>query len=516
MVVRIYGHELNRKRIQIIVYYDQEVREMIFSSNENLFINMLNYKEYISAKKLAETLFVSTKTIYRIAKKINELSQNEFNQTLIISEPGKGYKLNTYFINRNFHSMIDFKEENELNELVLSLLFKHPTKISRKYFKQQYISESTEERQIKKIHERLLDFGIKLESSKDYLWLSGKEIQIRKAINYIFSDLNKLNSLGEIGIEINAIDKHFIDSQIALIEDVVGEYINYPYDITLYTHIYMLIKRYREGEVEYLDQQEPLEADEKQLMEHNPAITAIAEKIVENIQSYLSITLNPLENYFVFQNLYSINIQKRECSNVDKRLAEEITTELITKFFSLSNITLLPASRSLYEDLYQHILPMLSRLRLGIQVENNLLNEVILEYRETFLKLKTIIVRINQELVFDTKINEAEIGYITLYFEKYKVNRNNKKNLLLVCSTGVGTSELLKVRVQQNFPNLNIIATMSQRQLKNNQEFVKENIDLIFSTLKMPINIDSIPTLTISPLLNGQDIQKINYTLKEM
>lgn len=159
---------------------------------------------------------------------------------------------------------------------------------------------------------------------------------------------------------------------------------------------------------------------------------------------------------------------------------------------------------------------MLSRLRLGIQIENNLLNEVILEYRETFMKLKKIIERINQELVFDTKINEAEIGYITLYFEKYKVNRSNKKNLLLVCSTGVGTSELLKVRVQQNFPNLNIIATMSQRQLKNNQDFVKENIDLIFSTLKVPLNIDSIPTLTISPLLNGQDIQKINYTLKEM
>ncbi len=489
---------------------------MIFSSNENLFINMLNYKEYLSAKKLAETLFVSTKTIYRVAKKINELSQIEFKQPLIISEPGKGYKLNTYFINRNIHSMVDFKEENELNELVLNLLFKHPTKISRKYFKQQYISESTEERQIKKIHEKLHEFGVKLEANKDFLWLNGDEIQIRKAVNDIFSDLNKLNSLGEIGIEINAIDKHFIDSQIVLIEDIVGEYINYPYDITLYTHIYMLIKRYREGEVEYLEQQEPLEADEQQLMENNPAITTISEKIVKNIESYLNTTLNSLENYFVFQNLYSINIQKRESSNVDKRLAEEITTALITQFFSLSNITLLPASRSLYEDLYQHILPMLSRLRLGIEVENNLLNEVILEYRVTFMKLKMIVEKINQELVFDTKINEAEIGYITLYFEKYQVNRTNNKNLLLVCSTGVGTSELLKVRVQQNFPNLNIVATMSQRQLKNNQEFVKENIDLIFSTLKVPIQITSIPTLTISPLLNGQDIQKINYTLKEL
>ena len=489
---------------------------MIFSSNENLLINMLNYEDYLSAKKLAETLFVSTKTIYRIAKRINEISQSDFNEALIISEPGKGYKLNTYFIHRDIHSIVDFKEENELNEVLLNLLFKHPKKISRKYFETQYVSESTTERQIKKIHDKLQEFEIQLKANKDFIWLMGSEINLRKAVNHIFSDLNKLNSLGEIGLEINAIDRHFIDRQIALIEDVVGEYINYPYDITLYTHIYLLIKRYREGEVKYLEQQEPLEADEKQLMANNPAITKIAQKIVENIGNYLNLLLDPLEIYFVFQNLYSINIQKRESSNVDKHLAETIATELITKFFNLSNTTLLPASRSLYEDLYQHILPMLSRLRLGIQVENNLLNEVMFEYRETFFKVKTIVETLNQELVFDTKINAAEVGYLTLYFEKYQINRKNKKNLLLVCSTGVGTSELLKMRVQQNFPNLNIIATMSQRQLKHNQAFVKENIDLIFSTLKLPLKVDSIPVLTISPLLNGQDIQKINFTLKEL
>lgn len=489
---------------------------MIFSSNENLFINMLNYEDYISAKKLAETLFVSTKTIYRIAKRINEISQIDFNEALIISEPGKGYKLNSYFINQDIHSIIDFKEENELNEVVLNLLFKHPTKISRNYFEQQYVSESTTERQIKKIHDKLQEFNIQLESSKDFIWLNGSEINLRKAVNHIFSDMNKLNSLGDIGIKINAIDKHFIDSQIALIEEIVGEYINYPYDITLYTHIYMLIKRYREGEVEYLEQQEPLESDERQLMENNPAITKVAEKIVANIESYLNMPLDPLELYFVFQNLYSINIRKRESSNVDKRLAETIAIELITKFFNLSNSTLLPASRSLYEDLYQHILPMLSRLRLGIEVENNLLNEVMLEYRETFTKVNKIVEAINQELVFDTKINDAEVGYLTLYFEKYHIHQKNKKNLLLVCSTGVGTSELLKMRVQQHFPNLNIVATMSQRQLKNNQTFVTENIDLIFSTLKLPLKMDSIPVLNISPLLNGQDIQKINFTLKEL
>lgn len=46
---------------------------MIFSSNENMLINILKFDEYVPAKYLSETLYVSTKTVYRMIKKINEL-----------------------------------------------------------------------------------------------------------------------------------------------------------------------------------------------------------------------------------------------------------------------------------------------------------------------------------------------------------------------------------------------------------------------------------------------------------
>lgn len=297
---------------------------------------------------------------------------------------------------------------------------------------------------------------------------------------------------------------------------MLGEYISYPYDITIYTHIYLVIKRYRDGEVHYLENQEPLEKDEQQLMEANPRMKTVAHEIIRNIKNYLSLDMDPLETYFLFQNIYSINVQKRESSNVDKKLAEEITKKFIVDYFSISDVSLLPSSRSLYDDLYQHILPMLSRLRAGIKIENNLLDELVLEYRSTFIKVQEIAQTINGELMFDTKMNDAEVGYLTLYFEKYKLDSQENLNVLLVCSTGVGTSELLKVRVQQKFPNLNIIATMSQRQVKKNQEFILKNVDIIFSTIRVPFTLGNIPVLTISPLLTDKDTQNINYSLKEL
>lgn len=495
---------------------NQEVMEMIFSSNENMLINLLNFEEYVSAKYLSKALYVSTKTVYRMIKKINELFLEEKQEALIISEPGKGHKLSDSFRNKNLHSIVEFTEENSLNELVLALLFNHPKKINRAVLNTQFLSNSSIERRLKKINEIVNKYNIRLKVNRDYLWVIGDEIDLRRAINSIFLETNKLNSLGEIGIELNAIDKHFIDQQINLIEEMLGEYISYPYDITIYTHIYLVIKRYRDGEVHYLENQEPLEKDEQQLMEANPRMKTVAHEIIRNIKNYLSLDMDPLETYFLFQNIYSINVQKRESSNVDKKLAEEITKKFIVDYFSISDISLLPLSRSLYDDLYQHILPMLSRLRAGIKIENNLLDELVLEYRSTFIKVQEIAQTINGELMFDTKMNDAEMGYLTLYFEKYKLDSQENLNVLLVCSTGVGTSELLKVRVQQKFPNLNIIATMSQRQVKKNQEFILKNVDIIFSTIRVPFTLGNIPVLTISPLLTDKDTQNINYSLKEL
>lgn len=489
---------------------------MVFSSSENELINSLNYEKFISAKELSEKLFISNKTVYRRVKRINDISEREFAESFIIAETGKGYKLNKRTMNISIHHVVDYQEENVLNNLMLSLLFKHPKKIKRDHFKLPYASDSTTERFIKKMALKFKQYDLLFQMDSDFVWIIGLEHNIRKAITKLIIDLNKVNALGDIGIKVNEMDRFFIDRQLSILEKAINEVIVYPYDITFFTHLYMVLKRYREGNVSYLNTQEPLELREYQLMNANMLLKEVSKEIKMNLEGYLNLELSEIEHYFIFENIYSIRIQARESSNLDRKLGELITEKLITRFFHIQDSQLLPSCRTLRENLLQHILPMLSRLRNGIIIENSLLDEEKAEYRDTFNKLMEIIEDINNDLMFETKINEEEVGYLTLYFEKYKLSKENQRNILLVCSSGVGTSELLKARLERHFPHLNIVATMSHRQVKQNQVFLKENIDLILSTVKTPIEQVDIPILTISPLLANHQIQKIEYMLKEL
>ena len=101
-------------------------------------------------------------------------------------------------------------------------------------------------------------------------------------------------------------------------------------------------------------------------------------------------------------------------------------------------------------------------------------------------------------------------------FEKYYLEITTNKRVLLVCLTGIGTSELLKVRIQQKVPNLNIIGTMSNRQARKSQDYIAGNTDLILTTIDTPIEeIGNIPIMIISSLLSENDVQKIKYILEK-
>ena len=57
----------------------------------------------------------------------------------------------------------------------------------------------------------------------------------------------------------------------------------------------------------------------------------------------------------------------------------EFAERVVTKFFNLSEGVDIKYSE-LINDIYYHILPMLNRIRVGIYVENNMLQEIQLEY----------------------------------------------------------------------------------------------------------------------------------------
>lgn len=83
-----------------------------------------------------------------------------------------------------------------------------------------------------------------------------------------------------------------------------------------------------------------------------------------------------------------------------------------------------------------------------------------------------------------------------------------------MCSSGVGTSELLKVKVKKAFPELEIIAVVSARQYQKNQtQFA--NIDLILTTVHLTISSET-PMILVNSVFTKQDENRVKEKLGEI
>src|SRR5699024_11321335 len=98
----------------------------------------------------------------------------------------------------------------------------------------------------------------------------------------------------------------------------------------------------------------------------------------------------------------------------------------------------------------------------------------------------------------------------------YTLSLHDALPILLVCATDIGTSELLQIRLKNSFPNLKIVSTMSHRQMQKNSEFIDEEVDIIFSTIRVENKHFEKPVICISPVLSDKDIDLIDYSLKEL
>ena len=84
-------------------------------------------------------------------------------------------------------------------------------------------------------------------------------------------------------------------------------------------------------------------------------------------------------------------------------------------------------------------------------------------------------------------------------------------NIIVVCSCGVGTSNLIRSKIEKEFPNWNIVFQLPEQELYKKD---LSGIDLIISTVTIHGTFD-VPVVYTSVFLNETDIQNINKALGE-
>jgi transcriptional antiterminator len=169
---------------------------------------------------------------------------------------------------------------------------------------------------------------------------------------------------------------------------------------------------------------------------------------------------------------------------------------MVNKFEEKSLITL-QNKELLFENLLNHIIPMYFRLKYSQYSLNPLLKEIKQRFAEIFKIVEIIMNDFGTDMKI--KIPETEIGFITLYFASQikKQEKNQKLKVVIVCDAGLATSNILKTQILNLFENIEVIDTLSQRELSSyNNEY-----DFIVST----IPIDSSNKIQVNYLLSDYD-----------
>ncbi len=115
-----------------------------------------------------------------------------------------------------------------------------------------------------------------------------------------------------------------------------------------------------------------------------------------------------------------------------------------------------------------HLNVAVKRLRLGVNIHNPYTEKIKSSFKQALLSVN-LLKKIEEQ--FLVRFDDDEIAYVTLHIQSFLDRyRPNKSEVLLVCSSGYGTSKLLEQRINRTirfFIHWSIFLQIIKNALKN-------------------------------------------------
>ncbi|EGO63057.1 BglG family transcription antiterminator [Acetonema longum] len=473
---------------------------------------------YVSANTLADFLKVSPKTIYR---DIVSIKKKTGNNNLIKQSQGKGLQMDLSSlptISRNGLNRQKNLPGMSVNErrkhLLILLLLQSPQESSIKGLSEYYyVSNASIVNDLKSIEQQLEPYHLSLIRSHKGTYIEGKERNIRKMLMQILEYMpvafqedsylareNHHYMFKEFPQE----DFAFIGHLLKAVENMLGAAIKDPYYINIFTHLVILIKRLRNDS--FKADYEVLQEKDREIK--NEQIFRVAQYVIHKINKYIGLKVPEIEVFYIYQYFTSCSIEASENFIIDvtseTSKEKETTWQLIEDASHTLQVDFSKDS-ALQQNLFLHMCSLLKRIQYDISISNPLLQDIKKEFPVMFEIVKHSFLK-QKNLPILHKISDDEISYIVVYFQASLEKQSSVKRALIVCSSGIGTSHLLKTRVKNAFPEWEIVNTVSANHIT--QVLDKEKIDLILTTIHINLSKD-IPIVLVSALFNEIDILKV-------
>lgn len=442
-----------------------------------------------TAEYLAKRYGISIATVKNKLKIINDDAVKKLGFRIV----GKSGRLNGYYIEiidqKKFDFIANSKEELQtidhntpqsrvryiLKRLITTSDFIKADEIADEL----YISKSQFARDMTIVRKILASHHLRIED-KPYsgMKLIGSEFDIRIFIaNYSFDDMNEWGNFIKDSFPLSEMEQAIERIR----EIVIRKSVYYQYklsDITCQNIIiHLLVALYR------INSNMKITLDSKMTTSlRNEEEFPLAVSIVNAVQKAFSVTFNDDEVYYVVVHLSSKKIVDKTNFIVDSTI-QKLIDHILERIHSDFDFDF-RRDLNLRIMLAMHIAPLLSRIKYGTILQNPLLEQIKENLWFAYDLAICAADVINEQYVCN--LSEDEIAYFALHLKiaMDQINANVKKNILLICSTGRGSAELLKQDFTKKFArNLNHLETANVFDL---DQIDYSRYDYIFSTV--PIN----------------------------
>lgn len=484
-----------------------------------LFKILAKSDHYIKSEDLCSQLNIRPRTLREDIRKYKDDIEKE-SGARIISKRGTGYLLKVFDENLYNRFLKTLLQEEVSNQYLIPVCHEERINYIIRYFLNHsqyvkigdladeiYVSRSTLNADIKEVKERLSYFHLELTSKVGQgMKIKGKEKDIRSCIAqyfYHFEDYD-MHYIEEIDIAGDYIDQ----KSFLMIKKILYETIqHYQFKLTdfgfqnLAIHILIAINRIKQKTyVEEIFLQSDQIKDRIEMK--------IAKEITERLNDYFDVLMPECEiDYIAIHLMGKQALQLNDQNLVFEQDAMELTDHILNELKINYNIDF-THDLELYSMMVLHLTPLINRLQYDLKITNPLNEQIKKENSDAFeiaiLAGKIISQKLNK------KIEESELGYLALHFALAleRLNKPVQKNIIIVCASGAGTSQILLYKIKSKFKDyINKVTVSEAYELEN---IPQKEYDFILSTIPLPFKTD-IPVIQVHYFLNEKDITHLEH-----
>lgn len=476
---------------------------------------------YLTSQEIASGIDVSNRTARKYLHLLEDALKQESLAT-IEAKQGNGYQLkiedarrfDEFYLEEVKSQMASkdittIQESNDRQYYILNRLFFEQSAVYVDAIADElFVSRSTISNDLVEIKKLITPYQIELQSkSNKGIFIVGNEQNIRHFImNYFFME-RLHDNLFAFSMYANLLEGISVEEIVIIVLDECRESQLKLSDFIVYNlvlHIGLAIKRIQNGF--FMDIQAPISFDEDSI-EYQTAL-----KILARIEHAVGITFSSEEADFIALHLKNKITVKTIFKKADAT-EEQIRAQLLETLKAIDQDTPFDLEHDtiLIDGLMLHFIPLLTRLQNNFSIENPLLEEIKTQYPDLF---ELTVNYFSKMPVFKSyQVTEGEWAYLAIHItaavERYF--NEQKTHVLVICATGLGSSQMIKNRLEREFGSRILIEKVISYYEIAEQDL--SHIDLVISSINLGNIVLNAPIVNVSVFLGKDDIQKINHEI---